>query len=89
MPRPICVKCEREMTVERAGTVELFAIVLGPGAYQQWQGDLCRCPSCGARFVTAYGQRPTWEHFQGEEERDKHPMVRSYEMGVRPDGAKN
>lgn len=83
MPKPVCVKCSREMTCVKAGAVEFHAIV-HRGPYQQWQGDLYRCPTCGCEITTAYGGRASWEHFEGEEKRDHQPIAVAFERGVRP-----
>jgi hypothetical protein len=73
MPRPVCVRCRREMTMEKSVTVQLNAFVTN-GAYQQWQGDLARCDGCGAEVVTRFGYAPSWEHFR-KDGRDPAPFV--------------
>jgi hypothetical protein len=66
MPRPICVKCNREMIWEKPVTVQFNARSVN-GAYQQWQGDLAHCPDCGAEFVARFGEQPSWEHHRKDE----------------------
>lgn len=70
MPRPVCGNCQREMTLERAVTVQFNAISID-GPYEQYQGDEAVCPGCGIRIVFRYGGQPCWRHFEGEEKRDK------------------
>lgn len=72
MPRPVCVKCLCEMTLERAVTVQFNAISIG-GPYQQYQGDEAVCPECGWRTVFRYGDKPCWQHFENDSRRDMAP----------------
>lgn len=64
MPRPVCVKCRREMQLEKPVDV-MFNADIG-GAYQAYQGDLARCPGCGCEVVARWGQEPFWERHRGK-----------------------
>lgn len=68
MPRPVCVRCQVEMTMVKAVTVQFNAFATG-GAYEQYQGDLAECPICKAQVVARFGQHPSWRHFD-----DGHPQ---------------
>lgn len=66
MPRPVCVKCRREMTQSHAVPVQYNALSAGTapgeqGPYQQWMGDLFRCSGCGIEIVSGFGRDAFWE----------------------------
>lgn len=82
MPRPVCVKCQCEMKITASGAVTFNALVVR-GPYQQWQGDRYQCPACGAEIITAYGDRPSWEHFEGPDTFDNNEIAISYERKPR------
>lgn len=64
MPKPICVKCETEYEIKKAGvTAEEMASF---GGYKLWQADLLRCPKCRHEIITGFGSIPAAEHFQKE-----------------------
>jgi hypothetical protein len=88
MPRPVCVRCKREMTMTTLGaTVEFHARAARPavaepngsrpeqGPYQSWAGDVYGCEGCGARVVPQYGQQPVWQVHQGDEGRPRGAIV--------------
>jgi hypothetical protein len=55
-------------------TVQLNATATA-GAYQQWQGDLCRCSNCGAECVARFGQEPHWRFGNPDSDRLKPDVV--------------
>lgn len=65
MPRPVCVKCQREMSVKRPVVVQLNADAV-KGPYQQWNGDLAECGGCGAQIVAGFAELPFWRHYHLE-----------------------
>jgi hypothetical protein len=69
MPRPICVACATEMTWVKPVTVQFDALSV-MGAYQQWQGDLCECPTCKTQVVARYGSQASWAHYHQDKVKD-------------------
>jgi DNA-directed RNA polymerase subunit RPC12/RpoP len=57
--KPVCINCAREMPWVKIGAVIQFNVSDRP--YQQWMGDVARCPGCGAQVVTRYGDGPSWQ----------------------------
>lgn len=69
MPRPVCVTCTREMTLTRSIVVQFDAIATG-GAYEQYHGDVAKCPECGAEIAFRYGSA-SWRHHKGPDGKEK------------------
>jgi hypothetical protein len=62
MPSPVCVECEVEYRAEKNGIVaEEMADF---GSYKLWRADLWKCPGCGHRLITGFGQQNFAEHWQ-------------------------
>jgi hypothetical protein len=59
MPRPICVKCNREVKVVQTG------VSVHAGDNRFWSADLMECGGCGARFTTNYGAK-SWKALKPE-----------------------
>jgi hypothetical protein len=72
MPRPVCVACRREMEFVSAVTVQFNAFSTG-GPYQQYQGDLARCPGCARLSVIRFGEAATWLHHYGRDHETFNP----------------
>lgn len=66
---PVCVKCGCEMKTARMGAVVQFNAQSVGGAYEQWSGDIAKCPDCGAEVVVAWAEQPMWRHHHGAEKR--------------------
>lgn len=62
---PVCVPCCRPMRLDHSGVVvEFQAIVLGPGPYQQVNGDQYQCDGCGATVIARYAAEAFWQAHQ-------------------------
>jgi len=91
MPKPICLRCKREMDLTRSTVIELHAEATsrgdlagdGQGPYQQWQGDVAQCGGCGAEIVFRFGGGATWQHFNGVEPEPGAVVVRERTLADR------
>ena len=61
MPRPVCVKCKREMYLEQLGVV-LVEYDGSGDYYRMTNGDIYTCPTCKIQIVTGYAQRSHYIH---------------------------
>ena len=53
MPRPICMKCHREMMVKKNDM-----LIEEPAAFDmkmRWMADVLECPKCGNTIATNFG----------------------------------
>ena len=64
MPRPVCVKCSKEMRVAHNGVSVILMALSPPIPFEIWRGDEWQCPRCGASFVARYGQRSIAAHYE-------------------------
>ena len=62
--KPVCVKCNREMSPERNGVGCLDIADFGADAV--WDSDLWKCPTCGYEILVGFGQKAIAYHHQGE-----------------------
>lgn len=66
--RPVCVNCRRSMERIESGVVVIEMAIALAGPYKIWHADLFECPSCEAKVVHDFGDRPTswhgYEHFE-------------------------
>ena len=60
--KPVCVRCELDMTKEESGVNLVEMASFGP--YKIWSSDLWRCRECKNEKVSGFGQKPMIEHFQ-------------------------
>jgi len=60
--RPVCVKCQVEMTPEKNGVGLLDMASFGP--YQLWDADLWKCPACDYEIVVGFGANAIAEHYE-------------------------
>ena len=56
-PRPVCTKCEVELTCSTTGVS--VVVMAGDRTYEVWHGDAFKCPGCGAEVVVGFGAKPT------------------------------
>ena len=61
MPKPVCVKCRRELRPEKNGVGYLEMASFGP--VQVWDSDMWKCPECGIEVLTGFGLGPVAMHF--------------------------
>lgn len=64
MHKPVCVKCQRDMSRMESGRVVLDRAAWGP--YQLWFADLWKCPSCGFEIMYGFGNEPFSRHFEDD-----------------------
>ena len=62
--RPVCVECGLEMRPEKNGVGLLDMAEFG--AYQIWDADKWKCPSCGKEIIVGFGNNPVSQHFEPE-----------------------
>jgi len=55
MPKPICVKCKKEMLIKKLG-IAVKDKAFGAFPATMWYGDLYECSSCGIQMITGFGQ---------------------------------
>ena len=61
--KPVCAKCERDMTCAMTGVGVLD--VTGSGEdYKITMGDKWRCNKCGCEVVTGFAQRVLMHHHE-------------------------
>jgi len=82
--RPVCVKCQVELTPEKNGVGLLDMASFGP--YKIWEADLWKCPVCNYEIVVGFGRDAIAEHydetsFQGHIEwyQDHSLLIKSWE----------
>ena len=81
--RPVCVKCQVELTPEKNGVGLLDMASFGP--YKIREADLWKCPSCDYEIVIGFGQEAIAEHYQEEFQthmdwyQDKSRLITSWE----------
>lgn len=63
-PRPVCVKCQREMRIDKCGVNVILMAYEPPQPFEIWRGDRWKCPKCGAEVVARYGDRAIAMHFE-------------------------
>ena len=76
-PRPICVKCQKAMRVDKIGVHIILMAYNPPRPYEVWQGDVWKCPKCNAEFVARYGDHAIAMHFQPKFEEELANLRRS------------
>ena len=71
--RPVCVKCKCELRPETNGMGVLD--MTNNGAYELWDADKWKCPSCGMEVIGGFGQGCISAHYQT----DFYQMIAHYE----------
>lgn len=60
--RPVCVKCNCELRPERNGVGILD--MNDNGAYELWDADMWKCPTCGYLVVGGFAYNPISAHYK-------------------------
>ena len=77
--KPICVKCEIEMSMIRSG-VNVAEMFRGNEIYKVWKADLWECPICKVQVTSGYGSMPLAHHFQDDISKYKNDIdIRAFE----------
>jgi len=69
--KPICVKCEVEFRMEKAGIYVKEMFRKNKEVYKLWSADLWECPRCGAQIVFGFGNNPLVHHADEEKMKAK------------------
>ena len=64
--KPVCVKCERELHMEKAGVLVRELFQKNTMIYKIWSADLWKCPECGLEIIPASGfaDKPLAGHYE-------------------------
>lgn len=64
--KPVCVKCEREMNMEKAGVIVKELFQKNSMIYRIWSADLWKCPVCGVEIIPGHGfaDKPLANHYE-------------------------
>jgi len=64
--KPVCVKCERELYMEKAGVVVRELFQKNTMTYRIWSADLWKCPECGVEIIPGNGfaDKPYAIHYE-------------------------
>jgi len=63
MNKVICIECSKEMKPLKCGVVVLEHDDDGK-PYKLWSADLLKCPRCGRKVVSRFGNEPIAQHFE-------------------------
>ena len=63
-PKPICVKCQKEMRIDIITVHVVLMAWEPPKPYEIWQGDQWKCPGCGVTIVTGFGWNAIAKHHE-------------------------
>ena len=66
--KPICVKCDREMTKEFSGVLVAELYLKNTAIYKLWYADYYQCPICRFVIIHDFAEQPFWEsHEKGRD----------------------
>jgi DNA-directed RNA polymerase subunit RPC12/RpoP len=78
--KPVCVKCGKEMKIEKSGATALYYAFDPPEPYVVYGADLWECVKCGNQILNGFGREPIWQHFEGNMPNwDKEFLIEIYE----------
>ena len=60
---PICCKCGVEMRIYMNGVLAVTHFQDPPQPYEVWASDCYKCPNCGAKVLTGYGDHELAAHY--------------------------
>ena len=63
---PICCQCEVEMRIDTNGVLAVTQFLDPPQPYEVWDSDRYKCPKCGMKVLTGYGDHALAEHYDTE-----------------------
>lgn len=64
MPKIVCTPCQQTYRVDNNSIVVVTYAQETP--YQLWFADEWKCPTCGHRVVSGFGDNPIWRREDGD-----------------------
>ena len=61
MPKLVCVRCKKQLIIEKNGIIAQENAPFGP--YKIWETDKWKCPECEYEVLAGFGQQPISEHY--------------------------